>query len=162
LKKWIITLIALLIIGTAVYIGYKLIIDVVAEKMIDHVTHQMLTEEEVESLLKDPQVQKIIKEQLGLEYAKEIVNMNEDVATSTELDPKNQDLPQTREEAFQLVLGKYSITEVKNLVTKVQGGITPEEEAEFKLALTERLSEEEIDALKVIGFIELMKAKTGK
>jgi hypothetical protein len=150
MKKWIITMSILLIIGTAGYTAYKFFMNMVAEKLIDHVTQQVLTEEDVEALLQDPQVQQIINEQLG-----------EGSVASGEIgdsaDPEKSNIPQTKEEALQLVLVKYSVTEIKDIVTKAQGGITSEEEAEIKATLMKRLSEEEIQALKVIGVVELIR-----
>jgi hypothetical protein len=158
MKKWIITMSILLIIGAAGYTAYKFFMNMAAEKLMDHVTQQILTEKDIEVLLQDPQVQQIINEQLG----EGSVTSGEGSVATVEIggsaaDLEKNDLPNTKEEALQLVLAKYSVTEIKDIVTKAQGGITSEEEAEIKEAFMERFSEEEIQALKVIGVIELLK-----
>jgi hypothetical protein len=175
MKKWIITLIVLVITAVVGYTGYNIFINVASEKIIDQVTSQLLTEEEVEILLQDPHVQQIITEQLGPEAAEELMKMNAVVpasstpssttsskknntsADSVSTKGENKALPKTKEEAFQLVLSKYSMNELKELATKAQGGVTSEEKTTIRAALTERFSEEELQALKVIGIIELAK-----
>jgi hypothetical protein len=152
MKKWIITISILLIIGTAGYTAYKFFTNMAAEKLIDHVTQQILTEKDIEVLLQDPQVQQIINEQLGRGSVAP-------VEKGDSADPEKNDQPNTKEEALQLVLTKYSATEINDIVTKAQSGITSEEEAEIRETLMNRFSEEEIQALKVIGIVELIRRK---
>jgi hypothetical protein len=130
-----------------------------ADKLIDHVTQQILTEKDIEVLLQDPEVQQIIKEQLGEGSVASGERSVATIKTGDSADPDKNHLPQTKEEALQLVLVKYSVTEIKDIVTKAQSGITSEEEAEIKATLMKRFSEEEIQALKVIGVVELIRRK---
>jgi hypothetical protein len=181
MKKWIITLIVLVITAAVGYTGYNIFINVASEKIIDQVMSQLLTEEEVGILLQDPHVQQIITEELGPGAADELMKMNavvpasstpssttsskgnntsdDSVSTKEEnkIDTENKALPKTKEEAFQLVLSKYSMIELKELATKAQGGVSSEEKVKIKASLAERFSEEELQALKVIGIIELAK-----
>jgi hypothetical protein len=63
----------------------------------------------------------------------------------------------SREEAMKFLLSKFSMSELMGFAKKAQGGLTPEEKAEIKEAITKRLTPEEYNALKVYAFIELSK-----
>jgi hypothetical protein len=63
----------------------------------------------------------------------------------------------TKEEAFEFVLTKFSLSELQGFVKMAEGGITAEEKKQAKSALLARLTPEEYQALKVIALIELQK-----
>jgi hypothetical protein len=63
----------------------------------------------------------------------------------------------SREEAMKFLLSKFSMSELTEFAKKAEGGLTPEEKAEIKAAITKRLTPEEYNALKVYAFIELSK-----
>jgi len=63
----------------------------------------------------------------------------------------------TREEAIELILEQFTFTELLNLYATVQNGMSAEEKKEILSLLQERFSEEEIEAIKVMGFAELEK-----
>jgi hypothetical protein len=65
----------------------------------------------------------------------------------------------SREEAMKFLLSKFSMSELMAFAKKSEGGLTPEEKAEIKEAITKRLTPEEYNALKVYAFIELSKKK---
>ncbi|TYS17816.1 hypothetical protein FZC78_08170 [Rossellomorea vietnamensis] len=62
---------------------------------------------------------------------------------------------QTKEEAINGVIKKVGISELMNLQSKVSDGVTPEEQSEIIALLEEKMSEEEILALKVLANKEL-------
>ncbi|MBB3108536.1 hypothetical protein FHS18_000564 [Paenibacillus phyllosphaerae] len=61
----------------------------------------------------------------------------------------------SREEAMDLMMDKFSKSELLDLVSKAKGGITAEEKAEMQELLLSRVSEEEMEALKIAALIEI-------
>lgn len=101
-----------------------------------------ITEDDLEMLASDPNVEAL----LG----------------SSKVDLKAVDLQKTtlpiktKEEAVQKISESFSIDEIQQSVSKVKGGLTAEEQNELYSLLTERLSEEEINALKIIAVQEAL------
>lgn len=86
--------------------------------------------------------------------------MTEVAGSITEDDLKAVDLQKTslpiktKEEAIKKISESFSIDEIQQSVSKVKGGLTAEEQNELYNLLTERLSEEELTALKIIAVQE--------
>lgn len=86
---------------------------------------------------KDPQLRAFIEE-------------GKDVDSST--------LPfQTAEEATRVLLNKFSISELNEIQTKAQNGMTTEEKQEIFNLVESTLTEDEMLALKVLAYKELSK-----
>lgn len=167
MKKWIISLGILVILGFA---GYKIGMNYVSEKMMDQVSQEVLNPDEVKKLLDDPAIQQAIEEQRGaaaLEQLKETAPIPEPSATTPDQAKEQPAISQpasapslmfaTREEAMKFLLTKFTMSELTSLASKAQGGLTAEEKEEVKSTLLSRLSPEELQALKVLGLIELSK-----
>lgn len=63
----------------------------------------------------------------------------------------------SRDEVMKFLLSKFSMGELKGFAKKAEGGITAEEKAEIKNAVLQRLTQEEYNALKVYGILEMSK-----
>lgn len=71
------------------------------------------------------------------------------------LDLQKTSLPiKTKEEAVKKISESFSIDEIQKSASKVKGGLTAAEKNELYSLLTERLSEEELTALKIIAVQE--------
>lgn len=60
----------------------------------------------------------------------------------------------TKEEAVKKISESFSMDEIRQSFSKVKGGLTAEEQKELYSLLTERLSDEELTALKIIAVQE--------
>ncbi|RXT15038.1 hypothetical protein [Ammoniphilus sp. CFH 90114] len=166
MKKWIISIGALAILGFA---GYKIGMNYVSEKMMDQVTQEVLTPNEVKQLLDDPVIQQAIEEHGGTQALEQMKKQapasvpeapvvgQEQPAISKPASASPSLLFSTREEAMKFLLTKFTLNELSSLASKAQGGLTSEEKEEIKQTLLSRLSPEEFQALKILGLIELSK-----
>ncbi|TWI55272.1 hypothetical protein [Halalkalibacter nanhaiisediminis] len=130
--KWILGV--LLILGVAGYFGYNFAISTASDIMIDQVANQVLSnEEELEKLMNDPEIQALIS------------------SVDVEAD---KELPfETKEEALTVVLSEFSMGEITDVASKAQTGeLSPNEVQEM---LEQRLSSEEMEALKIIAVKEI-------
>lgn len=130
--KWILGV--LLILGVAGYFGYNFAISTASDIMIDQVANQVLSnEEELDKLMNDPEIQALIN--------------SVDVETDKELPFE------TKEEALTVVLSEFSMGEITDVASKAQTGeLSPIEVQEM---LEQRLTSEEIEALKIIAVKEI-------
>ncbi|OIJ15507.1 hypothetical protein BKP35_00490 [Anaerobacillus arseniciselenatis] len=145
MKKIILSLIILGFISVAGYYGYNHAISYTSDQMIEHVVNDLLDEQIVEQLLSDPKIEELVQELVSQESKK----------TSSE---KLEELPfTTKEEGVKVVLSKFSIGEITAIASQAQSGLTVEQQMEIADQFTERLTEEEIEALMIIGVAELMK-----
>ncbi len=161
-KKLLFALIIIIILIVGVY---KIGIKYGSEAVINQIANQVLSKDEIDKLIEDPKVQKIIEDQLGAGVLQNL--RKEQPNTDTVPDPEINNLPQTgtgsqlvfttKEEAFEFLLTKFSISELNNFINMAEGGITTEEKNQIKSVLSSRLTTEEYQALKVIGLIELQK-----
>lgn len=101
-----------------------------------------------------------------LETSGQLEQIKKEVATNPQLqsfieEGKNVDsktLPfQTKEQATRLLLKKFSINEIADIQQKAQNGMTSEEQQQWLTKIQNRLTEEELVALKVLAYKELMK-----
>ncbi|UQD53489.1 hypothetical protein C0971_16775 [Bacillus methanolicus] len=82
---------------------------------------------------------------------------NIDQKEKKQLTNNEQLMFRSREEAIKFLLSKFSMSELTEFARMAEGGLTPEEKAKIKEAITKRLTPEEYNALKVYAFIELSK-----
>lgn len=131
--KWII--ITLSAIGILGYFGYNFAISKASDLMVDQITIQVLNnEDEFNKLMNDPDIQKIIKEVENISIDKELAF-------------------ETKEEAIKIVVKEFSIAEITDISNKAQSAELNAEE--ILTILQDRLSEQEIEALKIIAVREL-------
>ena len=115
--------------------GYQFALSFAANKMIDQVLSDELSEEEMAQLVVDPRLMELLDADVPL--------------------TSNDDLPfHTKEEALKTVLDKFSIDELDTMKNKLLSG-TSEERAEVKIEIEKRLSQEELEALKIVALKEL-------
>jgi hypothetical protein len=93
----------------------------------------------------------------------------ESVTTETVPSGNSQVTPQTppkeepklrfnsREEVMKFLLSKFSMRELNNFAKMADGGITAEEKSEIKADVMKKLSQEEYNALKLFGILEISK-----
>ncbi|WP_342600982.1 hypothetical protein MHB48_08195 [Psychrobacillus sp. FSL H8-0483] len=126
------------IIGIAAYyFGPKLVADQVMEKVAVELQDSGQLESIKEEINNDPQLQAFIEEGKNVDSSK---------------------LPfQTKEEATKVLLKKFNISELQEIQTKAQNGMTAEEKQEIFNKLESTLTEEEMLALKVLAYKELSK-----
>lgn len=99
-----------------------------------------ITEDDLEMLASDPNVEALLGNSMG------------DLKAA---DLQKTSLPiKTKEEAVKKISESFSIDEIRQSVSKVKGGLTAEEQNELYSLLTERLSDEELTALKIIAVQE--------
>lgn len=133
--KWIFGFLVVLI--SLGFVGYNYVMDYASDKVMNQVSKTLVAhEEEVNQLLNDPEVKKYVED--------------------GEQAPAN--LPfTTKEEAIKIVSAKYSVNEMVEIRDKVREGLTSEEKAEIYQDLQSKLSEEEMQALKVVALKEMQK-----
>lgn len=112
-----------------------------SDKIMDQVAAHMKNSGEIENMKKqlnnDPELQKMLEESANVE-------------TSS--------LPfTTKEEATKKLMKKFSPSELKDIQSSVQGGLTEEKKQELLNTLESKLTEQEMQALKVLAYKELNK-----
>ncbi len=99
-----------------------------------------ITEDDLKMLASDPNVEALL-------------GSSEDDLIAVDL--QKTSLPiKTKEEAMKKISERFSIDEIQKSASKVKGGLTAGEKNELYSLLTERLSEEELTALKIIAVQE--------
>ncbi|NIK72057.1 hypothetical protein [Paenibacillus sp. BK720] len=86
-------------------------------------------------------------------------------ATGAKDDAKPSDKPLTggqlvvknKDEAAELLLGKFSMKELTGLADKAKDGLTPEEKQSIKETLLSRLTPEEFNSVKIVALMEVIK-----
>lgn len=68
----------------------------------------------------------------------------------------------TKDEAADLLIGKFSMKELTGLADKAKDGLTPEEKQNIKDTLLSRLSADEYNSVKIIALMEIMKREEAK
>ncbi len=104
-----------------------------------------ITEDDLAMLASDPNVEALL-------------GSSEDDLIAVDL--QKTSLPiKTKEEAMKKISESFSIDEIQKSASKVKGGLTAAEKNELYSLLTERLSEEELTALKIIAVQEAKHAQ---
>lgn len=138
LKRLMTTVVIVVVLGFCVYyVGTKLI----ADQLMTQVAAELDTSGQLEIIKEevgnDPQLQAFIAEGKGVDSGK---------------------LPfQTKEEATRVLLKKFDVGEIAELQSKVRSGLTVEEKQRLFSKIESRLTEDELMALKVLAYKELMK-----
>ncbi|MGG0892441.1 hypothetical protein [Cytobacillus horneckiae] len=102
-----------------------------------------ISDEEIELLTSDPSVQKL---------------MNEHTEDLRSINLKDTNLPiKTKEQAVKKLSSDFSMEEIREISSKIKNGMSTDEQSEIFNMLTERLTEEELTAIKVIAVQEMMK-----
>ncbi|MEH6989928.1 hypothetical protein V7021_19065 [Cytobacillus firmus] len=133
---WTITGGSFILLGFLIYFASM---NLISNKVMTEVAGS-ISEDDLEMLANDPNVEAL----LG--------NSMDDLKPA---DFQKTSLPiKTKEEAVKKISESFSIDEIKQSVSKVKGGLTAEEQNELYSLLTERLSDEELTALKIIAVQE--------
>ncbi|CAM3274258.1 hypothetical protein FITA111629_14100 [Filibacter tadaridae] len=138
LRRLIITVIVLAVLGLGVYyIGTKMIADQLMGQVSEELDQSGQLESIKDEVRDDPQLQAFIAEGKNVDSEK---------------------LPfQTKEQATRLLLKKFNMSELAELQAKARSGMTAEEKQQLFDKIENRLTEEEMLALKVLAYKELMK-----
>ncbi|AND39816.1 MULTISPECIES: hypothetical protein [Cytobacillus] len=136
---WTITGGSFILLG---FLTYFASMDLISNKVMTEVAGS-ITNDDLVMLAADPNVEAL----LG--------SSPEDL---TAVNLEKTSLPiKTKEEAVKKISESFSLKEIQQSVSKVKGGLTAEEQNELYSLLTERLSEEELTALKIIAVQETNK-----
>lgn len=142
MKKWIVFSVVLIIIVCVGVTGYQFAVSFAATKMVEQVQEEFLTEDVVTELKEDP-------------YVRELTNQLE-IEDMQAVDKEN--LPfSTKEEGLKVVMSKFSVSELKDIALEARGGLSEDEQIELYEKYKDRFTEEEWQALLVIGLAELNK-----
>lgn len=137
--KVLLTLIVIVaIIGFA---AYYFVPKIVADQVMDKVAVELQNSGQLnnikEEINNDPQLQAFIEDGKNIDSSK---------------------LPfQTKEEATRVLMKKFNISEIKEIQSKTQNGMTAKEKNEIFNKLQNKLTDEEMLALKVLAYKELSK-----
>lgn len=140
-------LVTILILGLLGYAGYQYAIRYASDLVMDQVAEHVLNGEKMEDMLTDPEVKKLLEGEIA--------------RTSTE--GATKDLPfRTKEEALKALAKKFSAAELNEIRSKVTDGISAREKEELVAMLEQKLSPEELEALKMIALKELQSKGNGE
>ncbi|WP_416149076.1 hypothetical protein ACM26V_22965 [Salipaludibacillus sp. HK11] len=141
MKKAIIFIV--IIIGL-LYGGYRYFLTVASDQMIDQVASELLTEEVINEIIDDPQVSAVIEKYRG------------EIQSFQESSIQKEELPfSTKQEATKLLVSKFSFGEIREITTKASRGLTVQEQVELEKKVMDRLTQEELEALLVVGLTEI-------
>ncbi|KOO47547.1 hypothetical protein [Priestia koreensis] len=134
MKKFLITIVILAAIG---YGGYRVALNYVSNKVVAIAQKEWLTDEQISK-------------------AKQYANIDQLAKEVSQVDKSK--LPfHTKEDAVKTVMKKFSTSELADAAKKVKGGATPQEKQELMQLAEQRLSPDELAALKVVALQELQK-----
>ncbi|MFA9557547.1 hypothetical protein ACERII_09595 [Evansella sp. AB-rgal1] len=139
MKKLIITLFVVAIIF---YGGYRYVLSLASDELVNQLSQELLTEDVVKEMLSDPYVKDLVKE---LQSNSTLTNRS----TPSELS-KNMPFT-TKEEATKTIVSRFSVGEIQDITTKAARGLTVAEQVELEKLVMERLTEEELEAIMIIG-----------
>jgi hypothetical protein len=129
-------LVILILLGIA---GYNYVVEFASDKVMNQISETLVAnEEEINQLLEDPEIKMYIEGGDGT--------------------PEN--LPfTTKEEALKVVSKKYSVNEMVKMRDKIREGLTSEEKSDIYQDLQSKLTEDELQALKVVALKEIKNKK---
>lgn len=124
------------------FLTYLASMDMISEKVMSEVA-ESFDEGDIEALANDPAVKDLIESHSG---------------DLTAVNLKESSLPiRTKEEAVKKISKDFTVKEIREVALKAKGGLTSEEQGEIYSLLTDRLTEEELTALKMIAIQEMKK-----
>ncbi|WP_053360763.1 hypothetical protein [Bacillus sp. FJAT-27251] len=146
------------------YWGTNLASDKITEKLTQTLEDSEHLEEWKESIEKDPEVQKFLEQAMPVPgmgssreasaEAPETADPENTVQPSREGAERKEELPfTTKEEAARVLIKKVGLTRIQEIHTEVEEGSANREQ--IMAEIQSKLSEEEIQALKVIAYKEL-------
>jgi hypothetical protein len=142
LKKiilWTMSVCAVLFLGVLAYLASM---DLISDKIMTEVAGS-ITEGDIEMLSNDPAV-------------KDLIESHSEALSTVDLEETSLPIT-TKEEAVKKISQDFSVKEIRQVASKIKGGLTPEEQSEVYSLLTDRLTEEELTALKIIAIQEMKK-----
>ncbi|QKS70654.1 hypothetical protein FLK61_28340 [Paenalkalicoccus suaedae] len=135
----VIPLAILVVLGVGVYAGYQLLMNVASDTVFQEVEAELAPGGALAYALENPTVRE------------EVARLQAQAANTP-----REDLPvQSKAEATQLVMSKFSMGEITEVVQQASRGMTESERKEVEQKLMDRLTEEEREALLMIGIQEL-------
>ena len=146
MKKLVLIVLVISVIG---FFGYQELMDYVADKVIERVAQTAFSSEQIDNLLKDPEIKKLVEAQVNNEQLKAQLEATLKTETTASIASK--------EEAIDLLQSKFSVSEIKDLVSEVTSSNTTEELKNIQATLQTKLTAEELEALKIIALVEVLK-----
>lgn len=134
--------ITLLILGGLGYSVYYFGTKYASDKAMDIISEQLENNEQLEEEI----IQQIEDDSMLTDFIKEAEHVDESKLPFT-----------TKEEAIRALIGKFSVSELMDIQSQVQKGLSPEEQQALLNEMESKLTEEEILALKVIVYKEINK-----
>ena len=156
------------------FAGYNVAVKFAADQLMKQVAGQM-TDEEIKSLIDEADLSALIEEtQANVPAQPATTSPEEEKAEPADAEPASTDKAaasttkptetsggsqglNSKEDAVKFVLGRFSMSELRGLASKANGGLTSEEKKDIKDTLLTRLSEEEFQQLKRLAVAELAK-----
>ena len=146
MKKLILIVLVISVIG---FFGYQEVMDYVADKVIERVAQTAFSSEQLDNLLKDPEIKKLVEAQVNNEQLKAQLEATLKTEATASISSK--------EEAIDLLQSKFSVSEIKDLVSEVASSNTTDDLKNIQATLQTKLTAEELEALKIIALVEVLK-----
>lgn len=165
MKKWIVILILVAGIGFA---GYKYAYHLIGNKIMDQLADEVMNTKEVDQMLADPDVKRMIESSLNANDVKQLLGAKQGDAgeqgsgaqeSQGASAPAKKMVVKNKNEAIKLVMNKFSVRELKDMASRVNGGMSETEKESMKQQLTDRFTKDELDSLKIIALMETEKRK---
>jgi len=169
MRKWIITLVVLAILGAGGYIAYGYAHRYVADRVMDQVITQVMEDDGVRQLLEDPEIVRLLEEAASSEDIEALhrelggqlggtagTGGGQDDGTGTSV-PRPELVVRNVEEAEALVLDKFSIGAIREYAGMASGGLTAEELAVLEQEVMGKFTPEELESLKLVALMEMQK-----
>ena len=165
MRKWIITLVVLAILGAGGYVAYGYAHRYVADRVMDQVITQVMRDDAVRQLLEDPEIARLVEEaaasediealhkELGGQLGGAALNggAGSIAAAPRELVVRNV------EEAEALVLDKFSLGAIREYAGMAAGGLTAEERGVLEQEVLGKFTADELESLKLVALMEMKK-----
>ena len=148
MKKLVLIILVVSLIG---FFGYQEVMNYVADQVLEKVAQTAFSSEQVDKLLQDPEMKKLVESQVN----------NEQLKAKIEATLKTEGIAaiSTKEDAIDLLQSKFSVSEIKDLISTVTSSDSTNQLQNIQATLQTKLTAEEIEALKVIALVEVLNNK---
>lgn len=172
----------LLIVGTFGIGGYRIGFTYISGIMMDHLTEEMFTAEEIAEWKNDPHIQQLLSEHMStvdqplptLDAGSATMSATEEASQTSETkdeNPLNSESNETaiiiegsqkdstalqsKEQVMKLLLSKFTMAELTGLLDLAKDGLSDKDKEQIKATLLEKLTTEEFEAIKLVALAEL-------
>jgi len=164
MRKWIMILVVLALLGAGGYVAYGYAHRYVADRVMDQVITQVMRDDAVQQLLDDPEIARLLEEAaasedieaLHRELGGQLGGTGGGDASSGAAAPREL-VVRNVEEAQALVLDKFSIGTIRDYAGMATGGLTAEELAVLEQEVMGKFTADELESLKLVALMEMQK-----